>query len=101
MMNENKRNPLLHKVVAFFLLAIGGFLLVIGARVLNEHMRQPLVSPIATVEELATILSPFTNENSALQKRKTPLIVYGFLPYWNVSTAIIHPLRVLLAFICA
>ncbi len=88
MINENRNL----KISSLVLLAIGGFLLVIGIRLVIQRQNAPLLLPVNqewlssfTSGALSTAVLP-----SPIATQQAPKIVYGFLPYWTVKDVPTH-----------
>ena len=91
---SNQRSRSLHpkvrfiaKVASLASLAIGGFLLVIGVRLIIQNKNDSLLLPVNqewllsfTSGDLSTAVLP-----ALTTTQKAPKIIYGFLPYWTVK----------------
>lgn len=87
--NEN-RNPtvrVIAKLTSLVLLAVGGFLLVIGIRLVIQNQNAPLLLPVHK-EWLSSFTSAVPSTAMSLSPpstQQTPKMIYGFLPYWTVK----------------
>lgn len=65
------------------LLIVSGLVIILGVVLFITWLKTPLLSPV-NIQGKFSFLKP-------TQLNRSPKIVYGFLPYWNLEKAKIHP----------
>lgn len=82
--NQRRLNRVILFIKATLLVLVGSISLV--ATLLWLGWETPLVSPVSTQSRFS-----FLPYEAVLGSQTTDKIVYGFVPYWNVTSATVHP----------